>query len=66
LNADEAFCTTTAGGVMPASRVNDRILANDRPGPITMRVRELYWAQHQDSKYVTQLNYRSFERPFEL
>ena len=31
--ADEIFTCTTAGGVMPASRIDGRIMGNDRPGP---------------------------------
>jgi branched-chain amino acid aminotransferase len=64
LNADEIFCVTTAGGVMPASRVNDRILTNDRPGPISTRVRDLYWALHQDPQHLTPLSFENFEQPF--
>ena len=33
-DADEIFTCTTAGGVMPASRIDGRIMGNDRPGPI--------------------------------
>lgn len=31
-NADEIFLSTTAGGVMPASRIDGRIMGNDRRG----------------------------------
>ena len=39
-DADEIFAATTAGGVMPASRIDGRILCNDRPGPISVRLKE--------------------------
>jgi len=42
-NADELFITSTAGGVMGATRLDDRILGNDRPGPITRRLHDAYW-----------------------
>ena len=32
-DADEIFLSTTAGGIMPVSRLDARILGNDRPGP---------------------------------
>ncbi len=42
-NADELFITSTAGGVMGATRLDGRILGNDRPGPITRRLHDAYW-----------------------
>jgi branched-chain amino acid aminotransferase len=44
--ADEVFLTSTAGGVMPISRVNGRIMNNDSPGPMSRRMKELYWQAH--------------------
>lgn len=52
-DADEVFTTTTAGGVMPVSRVAGRILGNDRPGPISSRIRETYWRWHEEGRYAT-------------
>jgi branched-chain amino acid aminotransferase len=51
--ADEVFTATTAGGVMPVSRVNGRILGNDRPGPLSLRLKELYWRRHAEGWYAT-------------
>jgi branched-chain amino acid aminotransferase len=56
-NADEAFCTTTAGGVMPVSRIDGRILSNDRPGPISVRLRERYWQKHEEGWHATPIDY---------
>lgn len=53
LEADEIFTSTTAGGVMPAARIDGRILSNDRPGPISRRLRETYWAWHDRPQYLT-------------
>ncbi|WP_439814590.1 aminotransferase class IV [Zavarzinia sp. CC-PAN008] len=47
-DADEVFFSTTAGGVMPVSRVDGRIKSNDRPGPVTARLKEVYWAKHTE------------------
>jgi branched-chain amino acid aminotransferase len=45
--ADEAFLSSTAGGIMPVSRVDGQPLGVGRPGPVTMRVRELYWEKRE-------------------
>jgi branched-chain amino acid aminotransferase len=42
-NADEIFITSTAGGVMGATRLDGRILGNDRPGPVTRKLHDAYW-----------------------
>lgn len=52
-DADEIFTSTTAGGVMPAARIDGRILANDRPGPVSRRIRETYWAWHEQGRHLT-------------
>lgn len=57
LEADEVFATSTAGGVMPIVRVQGRILGNGAPGPVTMRLRELYWARHRDPAECTPVEY---------
>ena len=41
--ADEAFLSSTAGGIMPIARVDGRPLGAGRPGPLTSRLRGLYW-----------------------
>ena len=46
-DCDEVFAATTAGGVMPVARVGGRILGNDRPGPISMKLRDEYWRRHE-------------------
>jgi branched-chain amino acid aminotransferase len=52
-DADEVFAATTAGGVMPVARVGGRILGNDRPGPISMRLSETYWRWHKEGRHRT-------------
>ena len=44
INADEAFLTSTAGGIMPIARVNDSPLGgHNGPGEITTQLHNLYW-----------------------
>ena len=54
-DADEVFAATTAGGVMPVSRVGGRILGNDRPGPVSMRLKEAYWRRHEEGWHRTEV-----------
>jgi branched-chain amino acid aminotransferase len=56
-DADEIFLATTAGGIMPASRIDGRILGNDRPGPISARLRELFWAKRGKGWHATPIDY---------
>jgi branched-chain amino acid aminotransferase len=56
-DADEIFLATTAGGIMPASRIDGRILGNDRPGPISARLRELFWAKRAKGWHATPIDY---------
>ena len=55
--ADEIFLTTTAGGVMPAARIDGRIMGNDRPGPISSRVRETFWSKRAEGWHGTPVDY---------
>ncbi|MFC3228990.1 aminotransferase class IV [Marinibaculum pumilum] len=57
LEADEVLTCTTAGGVMPVSRVNERIYHNDRPGPVSAKLRELYWKKHKEGWHATPVDY---------
>ncbi|MEE9265623.1 MAG: aminotransferase class IV, partial [Gammaproteobacteria bacterium] len=58
-DADEVFISSTAGGVMPISRLDARILGNGRPGPVTLRIRESYWRKHEQGWHGTPVDYES-------
>jgi branched-chain amino acid aminotransferase len=51
--ADEAFITSTAGGIMPVTRIDDKPLGQGLPGPVTKAVTALYWAKHSDPTWTT-------------
>lgn len=57
LEADEVFITSTAGGVMPVTRIESGVLGNGAPGPITQRLDDAYLALHQDVQYLTPVAY---------
>jgi branched-chain amino acid aminotransferase len=40
--ADESFLTGTAAEVVPIVSVDDRVLGDGRPGPVTRRIQEVY------------------------
>ncbi|MBT4427551.1 MAG: branched-chain amino acid transferase [Rhodospirillaceae bacterium] len=46
-NADEAFATSSAGGVMPITRVDDKPLGNGAPGILTSQLFDSYWRQRE-------------------
>ncbi len=46
-NADEAFLSSTAGGVMPVTEVDGKPLGNGAPGILTSQLRTLYWQKRE-------------------
>src|SRR6516165_8102580 len=57
--ADEAFMTGTAAEVTPVRELDDRIIGDGKPGPITLKVMEVFGsALHgRDSRYHSWLYY---------
>lgn len=51
--ADEAFITSTAGGIMAVTRIDDAPVGSGRPGPLTRRLTDLYWQKHTDPAWTT-------------
>ena len=56
-SADEAFLTSSGGGVLPVTRVDGRPIGNGEVGAITQQLRETYWAWHRDPRYSTPVAY---------
>jgi branched-chain amino acid aminotransferase len=57
--ADEVFISTSAGGVVPVTRLDGRIIGNDKEGSITCRLREQYWAKRKAGWHGTPIDYGS-------
>jgi branched-chain amino acid aminotransferase len=55
--AEEVFLTSTAGGVMPVTRVDGGPVGNGAPGPVTLRLRDAYWELHRDPRFATLVRY---------
>ncbi|MFW6024432.1 MAG: aminotransferase class IV [Dichotomicrobium sp.] len=51
--AEEAFATSTAGGIMPITEVNGTPVGGGRPGPMTREITKLYWDKHFDPDWST-------------
>jgi branched-chain amino acid aminotransferase len=45
--ADEVFAATTAGGVMPVTRIDSEAVGDGTPGPITRMLQEQYWSRRE-------------------
>lgn len=57
LQADEAFITSSGGGIMPVRRVNDTIIGDGLPGACTLQLAQTYWAWHKLPRNSTPIAY---------
>ena len=53
LKADEVFLTSSAGGVMPVTRLDGQPVGNGQSGAITLALRQAYWHAHHDPQWTT-------------
>ena len=52
-DADEMFICSSAGGLMPVTRLNDKPIGNGAPGIATSQLRDLYWQKRAEGWYTT-------------
>jgi branched-chain amino acid aminotransferase len=55
--ADEIFISSTAGGIMPVVNYEGRPVGDGRPGALSRRIEELYWARHEEPALSTPVPY---------
>lgn len=55
--ADEVFITSTAGGVMPVTRIAGQPVGDGRPGTLTAKLNDAYWALHDDPGFSAVIEY---------
>jgi branched-chain amino acid aminotransferase len=55
--ADEVFITSTAGGVMAATRLDGQVVGEGMIGPITEQITKRYWDMHSDARYASAVMY---------
>ena len=48
INSDEAFATSTAGGIIPITKINGKKINNGKIGKVTSLLKNLYWEKHAD------------------
>ena len=56
-SADEVFATSTAGGIMPITKIDGQPVGSGSTGPITQKLQAGYWALHDDPAYVSVIDY---------
>ena len=54
--ADEVFITSTAGGIMPVSKIEGHPIGDGEVGPVTQRLTSLYWEKHSDPTWSTSID----------
>ena len=55
--AAEVLVTSTAGGIMPVTVIDGQPVGTGTPGPLTLQLRDRYWASHEDPRYSTPVCY---------
>ena len=57
LAADEVFITTTAGGLIPITKIDGQTIGAGTPGPVTQKLGKRYWETHDDPRYILKIDY---------
>jgi len=47
-SSDELFATSTAGGVMPITKVSNKVIGLGKVGNITRQIHKTYWEKHNN------------------
>lgn len=55
--AQEVLLSTSGGGVLPVTKVDQQVIASGTPGPITRQLVQTYWAWHADPAYNRAIDY---------
>ena len=55
--SNEIFLSSTAGGIMPVTRLDGQSVGNGHPGELTMLLRKRYWEAHEEDRWTTPVDY---------
>ena len=55
--ADEVFISSTAGGVMPVTRVDGQPVGAATPGAVTSVICKRYWEAHDEERWTSAVDY---------
>ncbi len=58
LQSDEVFVTSTAGGIMPVTKIDGRPIGSGTPGAITGQITKKYWHLHEEEGNRMVVEYR--------
>lgn len=50
-SSSEVFATSTAGGIMPITKINGQLIGQGKPGEITRKLHKAYWKKHSDPSW---------------
>ena len=50
-SSEEVFATSTAGGVMPITKISGKPIGKGVPGNITRKIHKIYWEKHLDPEW---------------
>ncbi|WP_363293254.1 aminotransferase class IV [Mesorhizobium sp.] len=56
-DADEVFITSTAGGIMSVTRIDETVVGDGTVGSVTRQLTELYWKKHVDPAWSRPIIY---------
>jgi branched-chain amino acid aminotransferase len=56
-DAEEVFITSTAGGVMPVTKLDGKPVGAGKPGKRTLALRQRYWDAHEEARWATPVTY---------
>ena len=57
LAADEVFITSTAGGIIPITKIDGQAIGTGAPGQVTQELQKRYWEVHADPRYTLKIDY---------
>ncbi len=60
--ADEVFVSSTAGGVIPVTKVDGQDVGDGAPGPVATRLNDLYWSKREAGWHATPVDYEATPR----
>ena len=55
-SSNELFATSTAGGIMPITKINGKTVGLGVPGKITRQLHKIYWDKHSDPDWSLSLD----------
>jgi branched-chain amino acid aminotransferase len=55
-SSDEVFATSTAGGVMPITKVSGKLIGLGKVGTIIRKIHKIYWEKHYDDNWSLKID----------